>query len=37
MFFVAVHESGSGTKRTHRDVCYLSAFGGKADMASARA
>jgi hypothetical protein len=30
--FAAVHESASGTKRTFRDVCYLSAFGGKADI-----
>jgi hypothetical protein len=25
--------STHGTKRTYRDVCYLSAFGGKADIA----
>ena len=30
--FVAVHEAACGTKRTYRDVCYLSAFGGEADM-----
>src|SRR6516162_6770067 len=28
----AVHESGFGTKRTYRAVCYSSAFGGKADI-----
>ena len=28
----ATHESGSGTKRTYRDVRYRSAFEGKADI-----
>jgi hypothetical protein len=32
MLFAAVHESGYGTKRTSQDGCYLSAFGGKADI-----
>jgi hypothetical protein len=31
MLFAAVHESGSGTKRTCRDVRFESAIGGKAD------
>src|SRR5262249_60272934 len=30
--FVAVHLSAFGTKRTSAGVCYLSAFGGKADI-----
>jgi hypothetical protein len=30
--FPAVRKSGFGTKRTYREVCYLSAFGGKADI-----
>jgi len=32
MSFAALHESAYGTKRTSRHVCYLSAFGGKADI-----
>ena len=32
MQFAAVHSAAIGTKRTYRDVCYLSAFGGEADM-----
>ena len=32
MLFAALHESGRGTFRTYRDVCYLVAFGGKADI-----
>jgi hypothetical protein len=32
MRFAAVRLSAYGTKRTSRDVCYLSAFGGKADI-----
>ena len=32
MAFAAVHESVHGTKRTYQDVCYLVAFGGKADI-----
>jgi hypothetical protein len=34
VLFAAVHMSLPGTKRTYRDVCYLSAFGGKADISS---
>src|SRR5262245_31713814 len=34
MRFAAVRLSAFGTKRTSRDVCYLSAFGDKADRAS---
>jgi hypothetical protein len=34
--FVAVHESGFGTKRTFRECHSMSAFGGKADIAFAR-
>ena len=30
--FAALHMSARGTKRTYRYACYLSAFGGKADM-----
>src|SRR5215471_10183754 len=30
--FAALHMSAFGTKRTFRDVCYLSAFTGKADI-----
>ena len=33
--FAAVHAVLFGTKRTCRDVCYLSAFGGKADISPA--
>src|SRR5262245_8881659 len=32
MWFAALHMSAFGTKRTWRDVFYLSAFGGKADI-----
>jgi hypothetical protein len=32
MHFAAVHESGSGTKRTSPDVRLESAFGGRADV-----
>src|SRR5215467_10221419 len=32
VLFAAVHMSAYGTKRTCRDVCHLSAFGGKADI-----
>jgi hypothetical protein len=35
MPFAALHKSAYGTKRTSRDVCYLSAFGGKADICDA--
>jgi hypothetical protein len=34
-FFAALHESGTGTKRTCRYVRSLSAFGGKADISTA--
>jgi hypothetical protein len=34
LFFAAVHESAFGTKRTSRTFSCLSAFGGKADIAS---
>src|SRR5262249_35316626 len=30
--FAAAHESAIGTKLTNRELCYLSAFGGKADI-----
>ena len=30
--FAALHKSAFGTKRTFRDVCSLSTFGGKADI-----
>src|SRR5512132_1184228 len=32
MLFAAVHSDAIGTKRTSRDVCYLSASGAKADI-----
>ena len=35
--FAAVRMSAYGTKQTFRDVCYLSAFGGKADVPRASA
>ena len=31
-FFAAMRMSAFGTKRTSRDICFLSAFGGKADI-----
>jgi hypothetical protein len=37
MRFAAVHESGSGTKRTYEDVRLLVRFGAKADMHSGAA
>jgi len=30
--FAAARKVAIGTKRTKRDMCYLSAFGGKADI-----